>query len=98
MSFHWKVLLWMAAGAVLGVLMQVFLAAPSYGGFEVAAERDGVRVTSVAENGPAARGKIARDDVFESAVLRRGAPAEARLDLRSPDDLRDAIARAENGE
>ena len=98
MSLHWKVLLWMAAGAVLGVLMQVFLAAPSYAGFEVAAERGGVRVTSVALDGPAARGNIAPDDVFEAAVLHRGAPDQELLELQGPDDLSGAIARAENGE
>ena len=37
MSFHWKVLLWMAAGAIVGVLMQTFLEAPAYGSEPVGA-------------------------------------------------------------
>jgi len=99
MSFHWKVLLWMAAGAVVGVLMQVFLSAPSYAGLEVEAVDGGVKVVSVAKDGPAASGKVAERDVFEAAVLDRGSDDERRVALTGPDALADeVVANAENGE
>lgn len=99
MSFHWKVLLWMAAGAVLGVVMQLTLDATSYAGLEVSASDGAVRVDRVVKGGPGAKAEIATGALYESAVLHRGAEDEALVDLRAPEDFADrVVAQLTNGE
>lgn len=101
MSFHWKVLVWMALGAALGAFMQVGLEADPYAGLDVRAAAGGATVTvdSVEEDSPAARAPLAPGDDFEAAVLRRGSEAEVRVPLREPEDLAVSVVGAlENGE
>lgn len=100
MSFHWKVLLWMAAGALVGVGLQVGLDAPSFVGLEVAAGPEAVSVTGIEPDSPAARAKgLGKGDAYEAAVLHRGGDDEARVELRTPEDLASRVVGAlTNGE
>ena len=45
----------MAAGALVGLLMQTFLSAPAYSGLDVTGADGGVAVTGVAKGSPAAK-------------------------------------------
>ena len=99
MSFHWKVLLWMAAGALVGLLMQTFLSAPAYSGLGVTGLDGGVTVTEVAKGSPAAKVGLAPGARFEAAVVARGSEAERRVDLRSAADLDEGVVQGlTNGE
>ena len=98
MSFHWKVLLWMAAGALVGILMQTFLAAPAYSGLQVATADGHVAVTSVAKGSPAAKARLAPGAAFEAAVVGRGSEAERRIELGSAADLDGVVGALSNGE
>ena len=99
MSFHWKVLLWMAAGALVGVLMQVFLAAPSYSGVRVDGIDGVIAVRSVERGSPGAKAGLVPGQRFEAAVIRRGSPDETSVLLASQADLDDrVVAAVDNGE
>ena len=113
MSFHWKVLIWMFAGLLLGLAMQWQLPASAWAGVEFAAEAgpDGLQVTSVSSGSPAATAKVSIGDAFEAITLYRGSPEEVTLPLRSRDDFfkpdpgldglpdpASVIGRSENGE
>ena len=76
MSFHWKVLLWMAAGALVGLLMQTFLPAPAYSGLSVTGVEGGVAVTGVASRSPGAKAGLSPGREFEAALVARGSADE----------------------
>ncbi|MEM9800716.1 MAG: dicarboxylate/amino acid:cation symporter [Planctomycetota bacterium] len=99
MSFHWKVLLWMAAGAVCGFLMQTLLAAPSYAGLRVDPDGQQVTVRSVAPRSPAAAAQLSIGQQFEAAIVRRGSAEQSRIELRVQEDLDErVVAPLANGE
>ena len=101
MSFHWKVLLWMAAGALVGLLMQTFLPAPAYSGLQVVgAEGAGsVMVTGVSKGSPGAKAELTPGQSFEAAVVARGSEDERRVNLTSPSDLDEGVVQTlSNGE
>jgi len=98
MSFHWKVLLWMLAGLILGLVMQWQLEAPAWAGASFEAAPAGVRVTSVTDPSPADKAELVRGDMFGGVILRRGSPEEQVLRLATPADVADALAQSENGE
>ena len=98
MSFHWKVLSWMLAGIVLGLLLQRFLPPTSWIGATFVADEAGLRVADVDSDGPAA-GRLAPGTRFASAVRHRGTPEQQVVALRLPSDLESqVIARSSNGE
>ena len=99
MSFHWKVLLWMAAGALVGLLMQTFLPAPAYSGVTVAGVDGGVAVTAVASGSPGAKAGLTLGSEFEAAVVSRGSEDERRIELASATDLDEGVVKElSNGE
>ena len=98
MSFHWKVLLWMVAGGVLGLALQLTLAAPTWVGLDWAADPSGVRVTAIARGSGAAK-TVSEGDVFARAVLDRGAPEQRVFELDGPETFEaDVLGETANGQ
>lgn len=96
MAFHWKVLLWMLAGALAGFLLQRFTEAPPWTGIAGDPGESGLVVRSVA--GPAQRAGISEGARLAAVVIERGSEAERRVAIRSPEDLRSALAERDQGE
>ncbi|HPF15792.1 MAG TPA: cation:dicarboxylase symporter family transporter, partial [Planctomycetota bacterium] len=96
---HFKVLLWMLLGVLVGLWMQWKLAAPPYLGMEVQAAQGGVRVTRVVQGGPAERAGLVVGDVLRAAVVDRGNASQRVIPLRAPGDLEiGVLAQTEQGE
>ena len=72
MKFHWKVLLWMVAGVVLGVVLQRALGRDAWDGGEWRAVEGGVELTATTPGGPLAKSKLSVGDVVTAVVLERG--------------------------
>jgi proton glutamate symport protein len=100
MKLHWKVLLWMAAGLIVGLVMQATLAAPAWTGARfAAADAGGIEVTAVAAKSPAAKGKLKKGDRFEAVIQYRGKSGrEQTVALQTPADLQALLDASQNGE
>jgi Na+/H+-dicarboxylate symporter len=85
MKFHWKVLTWMLAGALVGLAMQAALPAPAITGATWATTEEGVEVASA--SGPAAKAGLAPGTVVRAVVLKRGSEQEERVEVRTADEL-----------
>lgn len=96
MKLHWKVLSWMAAGAVLGGALQLFVPAATDSGVQVRKTGAGVEVRAL--SGPAQRSKLERGDVVEALITDRGGPDEERHPIAAPEDFEGAVAEAEVGD
>ncbi|MFT4711028.1 MAG: proton glutamate symport protein [Bacteroidia bacterium] len=99
MSFHWKVLIWMAAGVLVGFGLQFGLDGPAYSGAKWAEDPGGIRL--VAASGPAAKsskGGLDTGSVATSVTLHRGSEEEQTLPLSSPEDFDTAMASCANGD
>ncbi len=102
MSTHWKVLLWMVAGLLVGLVMQFTLEAEAWSGITVVDGAAGVELASV--SGPGAKGAfgqgrpIAKGDVLRAVILHRGAEDEELVELSRAADFEAAVARSVNGE
>lgn len=84
MSAHWKVLVWMLAGVLVGLVLQWTLEAPAWAGVTFEDHKDGVVVATVHEGSPGAKAGLSKGDVFTAAILNRGADGQARVDLDGP--------------
>ena len=102
MSDHWKVLVWMVAGVLVGLVMQSTLPAPAWSGAEFVTHPGGVQVQAVTPGGPAARADISAGDVFRAVVLGRGGSEEEVIVLSSAESFAGApgsvLERSSNGE
>jgi proton glutamate symport protein len=102
MSDHWKVLVWMVAGVLVGLVMQWTLPAPAWAGAEFSAHPGGVQVLSVTGGGPAARAGLARGDVFRAVALGRGGSDEEVVAFSSLEgesaSVDRVLQRSSNGE
>jgi proton glutamate symport protein len=96
MQSHWKVLAWMLAGLIVGLLFQTFLDAPAYSGAKWKAAPAGLELVST--SGPSAKSKLQTGKVYDRLILRRGKPEQRIVDLATPEDFADALATAENGQ
>lgn len=96
MKLHWKVLAGMGAGAAVGVLLQLLLAAPPFSGVKVRAADGTVEVTALA--GPGASSELARGDRITAVVLERGRPAEQRVPTADTASFVDALGRQSLGD
>ena len=83
MSFHWKVLIWMLAGVLVGLAMQWTLEAPAWGGVTFEDHAQGVQVADVEKGSPAENAKLAKGEVFVAAILERGSKDQRRAVLSS---------------
>jgi Na+/H+-dicarboxylate symporter len=98
MKFHWKVLLWMLAGALLGLVFQTTLAAPAWMGATWEPAAGGLELVDLDGGGPAARARMRRGDVVTDAVVHRGTAREERVPLRTAERLDEVVASHEAGE
>ena len=100
MSFHWKVLVWMLAGVIAGLVIQSSVDGPAWsGGQWRAAESGGVVLEG--GKGPAAnaikRG-LGPTVPIQAIVARRGSEDELRTPLSTPADIAAVIAAADIGD
>jgi proton glutamate symport protein len=110
MQAHWKVLLWMAGGLIVGLIMQWKLEAPAWSGSTwKATDQTGIELVSV--EGPSAKSKLEVGRVYDRLIVDRGKSAsggaadeggegggERTIALRTPADFVDAQAQAVNGQ
>jgi len=96
MKQHWKILIWMLAGVVVGAIFQLTLSASSESGLVVRTEGDHVVVAKA--TGPAAKAKLSKGDSLFSVFLNKGREDEREIRLTSPEDLKRAIADASPGD
>lgn len=94
MQFHWKVLVWMIAGVLVGVGMQYSLDAPAWSGAGWAPAPNGVEL--VTTSGPSS--KLSPGTVYDRAIRDRGKQGEETISLASAEDVNEAIGLSENGE
>ncbi|MFT7669306.1 MAG: proton glutamate symport protein [Planctomycetota bacterium] len=96
MQAHWKVLIWMAAGIVVGLIMQVTLEAPAWSGSSWKGSPQGIELVSA--SGPSAKSRLEVGAVYDRLIVNRGKEDEAIVQLGVPEDYLSAQANAENGE
>ncbi len=95
---HWKILLWLLAGVIVGGVFQLVLEAPAYSGLSVRghADRDHVEVTGARK--PADPKRFARGDKLWAVVVHRGGPDEQRCPLTSPAELEAVLHDSQVGD
>ena len=98
MKFHWKVLLSMLAGAVVGLAMQRFLEAPAWSGAQWEARDEGIELTAVENDSPTAKSKLAVGDIASAVTLRQGTSDEERVLVRTPQEFEAVLERSKNGD
>ncbi len=98
MKFHWKVLLWMAAGVLLGLGLQLWTEASAWAGVDWSAGERGLQVESVAPGSPAAKAGLAPGSRVTGVVTDKGRAREQRVPLLTPDDFERVLADAANGD
>lgn len=96
MQAHWKVLLWMLGGLVVGLLFQMFLDAPAWSGSSWRAADGGIELVSA--TGPAAKSQLVQGVPYDRLIVDRGTPEEVLVALATPEDFEVAQAARENGE
>ena len=79
MKRHWKVLIWMVAGAGLGLLLQM-VDAPAWSGAKWQRAEVGIELESA--SGPAAKAKLAKGFVVVEVIRDR---ATRRLEVTLPE-------------
>tara|TARA_R110002072_G_scaffold52442_2_gene139782 strand:- start:1268 stop:2890 length:1623 start_codon:yes stop_codon:yes gene_type:complete len=99
-ALHWKVLIGMALGAVLGIWLQT-RDTSAWIGASFEAAPGGVQVASLEGGSPAAKGKLKVGGTYRLAIRNRAAkphPMEDRFPLTSAADVDAVLDRIENGE
>ncbi|MFQ5507036.1 MAG: dicarboxylate/amino acid:cation symporter [Planctomycetota bacterium] len=97
MKQHWKILLWMVAGTIVGGVFQYRLEAPAHAGIGARTVEGRLVVSSAA--GPARIGKLAKGDILHAVILKKGRKGlEDRRLLRTPADLDMAVADSSAGD
>lgn len=110
MKLHWKILVWMAAGVVVGLGFQKFLDAPSWAGLEVAssgaADRPGAVITEVDSGGPVAKSNkskarvgppVAVGDLITGVIVNRGQPEERLAPITDKASFDDLVSSTKHG-
>jgi len=95
MSLHWKVLLWMLAGALFGVGLQQFVEGNPRSGLSFEAAPGGLVVTQAI--GPGAKSFSAGDEIA-AVIIARGAPEEERVSLSEPAEFAELVSARSIGE
>ena len=98
MKFHWKVLAWMLAGVVLGLVVQRTLEAPAWAGASWTEVEGGLKIAGVDAGGPVDRSKLAPGDVVVAVVRDKGRESEERWPVRTAADFEAVLARSANGD
>jgi proton glutamate symport protein len=96
MNLAKKVLMWMAAGIVVGIVFQwAFDSFPEVG-LKVTQQNDGLKVVGL--SGPAKKSKFQKGDVLTHVVWNQGTPEEERERLTTVDELTQVVNRTTNGD
>ncbi|MCZ6597914.1 MAG: dicarboxylate/amino acid:cation symporter [Planctomycetota bacterium] len=102
MKLHWKVLLWMLAGAVVGLVMQKTLDAPATAGATWQEVDGGIELVATAKAGPAVGSKLDIGDVVYGAIRNQGSSdpdrPEERFEIATVADFDDVVERSKNGD
>jgi Na+/H+-dicarboxylate symporter len=106
MKFHWKVLAWMLAGVVLGMVLQKGTSAPSFAGAKWGAVADGQGLSILGASGPVGariqKSDLAVGDVIVAALRNKGSKnpdrPEERVVLRTESDFQGVLDRSQNGD
>lgn len=96
MQAHWKVLLWMAGGLVVGLLMQWKLEAPAWSGSSWQTAEGGIELVSA--TGPSSKSKLEVGRIYDRVIVDRGLEEERVVSLATPEDFTVAQSEAENGQ
>ena len=97
MKFHWKVLLWMLAGVLVGFGIQRLVPGAAWDGGTWVQAEGGVQLAAAKDGTPADKSKLAVGDVVVAAVLNKDRDDEVRLEVPDVAAWQDVIARSENG-
>jgi proton glutamate symport protein len=102
MKFHWKVLLWMLGGVIVGLALQRTLPSASWAGGSWEESEGGIRLVRTVAGGPLAKSKVETGDLAVAAIRHRGSEKadepEERFELASLDDWRAVLGGTANGE
>ncbi len=101
MKFHWKVLLWMIAGVIVGLVLQHSLDQASWEGGSWEETDGGIELVGVTEDGPLDKSKVEVGDVVVAAILDRGSDdpdrPERRVEVGELADWRGVLDETPNG-
>jgi len=98
MKFHWKVLLWMLAGVLVGIGLQQLLAGGAWDGASWEETGEGLELAAVRDGGPTARSKLQVGDLVVAAVLDKDRADERRIEVAGLDDWSTVLASSANGD
>ena len=107
MQFHWKVLLWMLAGGLLGFGLQASLERSPWVGAEFSSDAGALRFEGATAESPAAKSDLVVGQRIESVIRNRGRvaePGESAEDaeqitpVTGPEDFAAVLAQCDNGE
>ncbi len=106
MKFHWKVLVWMVAGVILGLVLQKTTAAPAWAGvqWQEVAGKPGLVIQSA--SGPVgtriAKSDLSLGDTILAVVRNKGSEEadrpETRYELAKASDFQDVLDLSQNGD
>ena len=105
MKFHWKVLVWMLAGVIVGLAVQRFAPGSPTLGASWRAAGGGLELASLRSRGPLDTandkndaGELAVGERVLAAVLHKGTPDEERVALAEPADVDRIVGAMEQGD
>ena len=99
MKLHWRILLALLAGLLVGGAFQTQLDAPPWLGMGTGPGDGGAAVVEITEGGPAARARLALGDVLAGVVRHKGDPVlESSQALTGGGDLANLLAQTDLGE
>ena len=96
MQFHWRVLVWMVAGVLFGLVLQYLFEATPWTGASWSSNPSGVELVSA--EGPAQKAELVPGRVFERLIRDRGTEQETVHFLSSAEDVDAALGTSQNGE
>ena len=99
MKFHWKVLMWMVLGVILGIVLQKATAAPAWAGAEWEEVAGGRGLVLAGVSGPVAtrvaKSDLAVGDRITAAIRNKGSEdagrPETRYELTSVQDFQEVL-------
>jgi hypothetical protein len=97
MKQHWKILLWMIAGVIVGGVLQFVLEARPESGLRVEDGSGGAKIT--AKRGLANKSKLAVGDIVLAVTVDQGrGDREKRLEVSDAESFGGAIGQAQVGD
>ena len=101
MKLHWKVLIWMLAGLIVGLVLQATVPKAAYVGASFQAVEGGLELVSVVEGGPVANSKLQVGERAVAAIWSKGSTdpesPEERIALAGMQNLEPVLLRSSIG-